>query len=166
MHISPPCVEYGAHCDNTEENKANQRDLMAATGLVISNWIQIIDFSARVILQFEGWPKKQQGTGSVLRQALWIISNPSMNSNWSYSPETLNSDWNWGYFVLCDLEIWWMTLKTIWYLFYITSSCVHHFKSIGEIKLEFQSGNAQFGSKSAFFCPVWPWNVTDDLEKQ
>ena len=29
-------------------------------------------------------------------------------------------------------------------LFYTTSSFVHHFKSIGEFKLELQSGNAQF----------------------
>ena len=34
-----------------------------------------------------------------------------MNSNWSYSPETLISGRNWQYFVPCDLEIWWMTLK-------------------------------------------------------
>ena len=31
--------------------------------------------------------------------------------NWSYSPDTLNSDWNWRYFVLCYLEIRWMTLE-------------------------------------------------------
>ena len=54
--------------------------------------------------------------------------------------------------------------KTIWHLFYTTSSFVHHFKYIGEVKLELQSGNAQFGSISATFCPVWPWNLTDDLE--
>ena len=56
--------------------------------------------------------------------------------------------------------------KTIGHLFYTTSSFVHHFKSIDEFKLELQSGNAQFGSKSAIFCPVWPWNLTDDIEKQ
>ena len=26
--------------------------------------------------------------------------------------------------------------------------------------------NAQFGSKSVTFCPVWPWNLMDDLGKQ
>ena len=36
---------------------------------------------------------------------------------------------------------------------------------MGEFKLELQSWNAQFGSKSAIFCPVWPWNLMDDLEK-
>ena len=55
--------------------------------------------------------------------------------------------------------------KTIGHLFYITSSFVHHFKAICEFKLDLQSGSAQFGSKSAIFCPVWPWNLTNDLQK-
>ena len=55
--------------------------------------------------------------------------------------------------------------KKIGHLFYTTLSFVHHFKAIAEFKLELQSGNAQFGSKSAiFFCPLWPWNLMDDLE--
>ena len=54
--------------------------------------------------------------------------------------------------------------KTIGHLFYAASSFVHHFLAIGEFKLELQSVNAPFGSKSAIFCPVWPWNLTDDLE--
>ena len=155
----------------------------------------------------------------MLHQALCIISKPSVNSNWSYSPETLNSGQNRQFFVPCDLEFSRMTLKNkrapflccfklcasfhshqwiqtrvtvqkrpIWvkidvflssetlkfdrwpwkalgHLFYTTSSLVHHFKAISEFKLELQSGNTQFGSKSAIFCPVWPWNWTDDLEK-
>ena len=44
-------------------------------------------------------------------QALCIISKPWVNSNWSYSLETLNSGQNLQFFVPCDLEIWWMTLK-------------------------------------------------------
>ena len=35
--------------------------------------------------------------------------------------------------------------KTIEHLFYTTSNFVHHFKSIGKVKLELQSGNAQLG---------------------
>ena len=95
------------------KNKANLRDLIAATGLVISNWIQIVKFSARVTLKYNGWP-----------------------------------------------------CKTIGHLFYTTSSCVHHFKSIGEFKLDLQSRNAQFGSKLVICYPVWPWNLMDDLGKQ
>ena len=56
--------------------------------------------------------------------------------------------------------------KTIGHLFYSTSSFVHHFVAIGDLKLELQSGNAQFGSNSTIFRAVWPWNLTHDLEKQ
>ena len=44
-----------------------------------------------------------------------------------------------------------MSLKTIGHLFFTTSSFVHHFKSINEVKLELQSGNAQFESRLAIF---------------
>ena len=70
------------------KNKANLRDLIAMTGLVISNWIQIINFSARVTVKFGGWPR-----------------------------------------------------KTIGHFFYTTSSFVHHFKSIGEFKLDIDNDN-------------------------
>ena len=56
--------------------------------------------------------------------------------------------------------------KTIGHLFYVASSFMHHFIVIGEFKLKLQSGNAQFVSKSTIFLAVWPWNLTDDLEKQ
>ena len=56
--------------------------------------------------------------------------------------------------------------KTIGHLFYDTSSFVKHFMPIGEFKLELQSGNAQSGSNSTIFRAVWPWNLTDDLQKQ
>ena len=68
------------------------------------------------------------------------------DSKLSYSPDTLNSGENlWFFFVLCDLEIWQMTLETIGHLFYDTSSFLHHFVAISEFKLELQSGNTQFG---------------------
>ena len=56
--------------------------------------------------------------------------------------------------------------KTIGNLFNATSSFVHHFVAIGDLKLELQSGNAQFGSSSTIFRAAWPWNLTDDLQKQ
>ena len=56
--------------------------------------------------------------------------------------------------------------KTIGHLFYATSSFVQHFVPIGEFKLELQSGNAQSGSNLTIFRAVWPWNLTDDLQKQ
>ena len=56
--------------------------------------------------------------------------------------------------------------KTIGHLSFAVWSFVQHFIAIGEFKLELQSGNAQFGSNSMIFRAVWPWNLTDDLEKQ
>ena len=43
--------------------------------------------------------------------------------------------------------------KTIGHLFYTTSSFEYDLKSISKVKLELQSGKAQFGSKVIFFVP-------------
>ena len=46
--------------------------------------------------------------------------------------------------------------------------CVKHCASkkvISAFILEWQSGKAQFRSKSAIFSPMWPWNLMDDLKK-
>ena len=102
----------------------------------------------------------------MLLQALCIILYPLVNSNWSYSPETPNLGQIRQFLDPCDLEIRHMTLKTIGHLFNATSSFVHNFVAIGEFKLELQSGNTQFGSISTIVWAVWPWNLTDDLEKQ
>ena len=53
-----PLAPGRSECDS---NKANLRDLIAATGLVISNWIQIVNFSARVTVKFDRWPWKPIG---------------------------------------------------------------------------------------------------------
>ena len=99
-------------------------------------------------------------------QALCIISYPLVNSNLSYSPETPNLGQIQQFLELCDLEIWWMTLKNNRDLFYATSSFVQHFLPIGEFKLELQSRNAQSGSNLTIIRAVRPWNLTDDLAKQ
>ena len=65
--------------------------------------------------------------------------------------------------VTLQFDIW--PWKIIGHLFYVTLSFVHHFVAIGVLKLELQSGNAQSGSNSTIFRAVWPWNLTDDLEK-
>ena len=66
--------------------------------------------------------------------------------------------------VTLKFDVW--PWKTIGHLYYATWSSMHHFVAIGEFKLELQSGNAQFGSKSTIFLAVWPCNLTYDLEKQ
>ena len=54
---------------------------------------------------------KQYGTSSTLLQALCIILQPLVKSNWSCSPETPNLGQIWRFLEPCDLDIWWMTLK-------------------------------------------------------
>ena len=46
--------------------------------------------------------------------------------------------------VTLQFDVW--PWKTMGHLFCATSSFVHHFEAIGDVKLELQSGNAQFGS--------------------
>ena len=147
-------------------NKANLRDLIAATGLVISNWIQIVNFSARVTVKFDGWPCKTKG------HLFYATSNfvhhfvPIGELKLELQSETLNSGQNRPFFELCDQEFYGWPSKTIGHLFYATSSFVLHFVPIGEFKLKLQSGNAKSGSNLTNFRAVRPWNLTDDLEKQ
>ena len=56
--------------------------------------------------------------------------------------------------------------KTIGDLFHTMLNFFHHFKVISEFKLQLQSENAQFGSKSAIFvlCDLEIWRMT--LKKQ
>ena len=83
-----------------------------------------------------------------------------MISNLSYSLETPNLGqirrflvWPWKF----DVWPW----KTIGHLLYSTSRFVHDFVAIGVLKLELQSGNAQFGSNSTiFFCDLEIWRMT------
>ena len=74
-------------------------------------------------------------------------------------------------FVPCDLEIWWMTLKNNRAPLLCCFKFVHHFIAINEFKLELQSGNTQFGSKSMVFLSRetlkfdrWPWKL-EQLER-
>ena len=43
------------------DNKANLRDLTAATSLVISNWVKIVNFSSCMTMKFDGWLRKTIG---------------------------------------------------------------------------------------------------------
>ena len=78
----------------------------------------------------------------------------------------LKLDWNRQFFSPCDLQMWCMASKNY------GTPLLHYIKlcassqTLGEFKLDLLSRNAELGSKSANFCPMWPWNLTDDLEKQ
>ena len=64
-------------------------------------------------LKFDGWPWKTIGhlfytTSSFVHH---FKSIGELKMDISYSPETLNSGQNRRFFVLCNLEIWWMTFE-------------------------------------------------------
>ena len=102
--------------------------------------------------KFNRWPCKTIWHLSMLCQALFIILKQSVNSNWSYKPETANLGQNqWFFLPHVNLKFHGQPWKTIGHLFYVASSFVHHFIPISEFKLELQSRNTQFGSKSMIF---------------
>ena len=148
-------------------NKANLRDLIAATGLVISNWIQIVNFFRPC--DHEIWRMTLQYNSAPLLCYFKLCA--SFRSHWWIQTSiTVRKRPIWVKF---DDFYWRATLKfdgwpcnTIGHLFYATSSFLHHFVAIGEFKLELQSGNAQSGSNLTIFRAVRRWNLTDDLAKQ
>ena len=174
---SPSCSLWG-HCNesctvthlNSESGdyKANLRDLIAATGLVI---LLKLDwngrFFARVTLKFDGWPRK------IIRHVFYTTSSfvYHFRSISKIKLELQSENAQSGSNSMIFLAVWPCNLtydleKTIGHLFYATSSFVHHSVPIGMFRLELQSGNDQFGSNSTIFRAVRPWNLTDDLEKQ
>ena len=149
-------------------NKANLRDLIAATGLVI---LLKLDSNRRFfsLCHLEIWWMTLKNNGAPPLYYLKLFA--SFSSQWWI--QTGVTVWKRLIWVKIDDFCSCVTLqfdrwpwKTLGHLFYATSSFVHHFVAIGEFKLELQSGNAQSGSNSTFFLDVWPWNLTADLEKQ
>ena len=149
-------------------NKANLRDLKVATSLVI---LLKIGFKSSIFRSM--WPsnvmddlENNRAPLSVLHQALCIISNPLVNSNCSYSPETLNLGQNWRFSVLCDLEIWRMTLKNNMAPLLCYFKLWNSFQSHRWIQTGVTVRKRSIPLKISDICPLWPWNFTNDLEKQ
>ena len=126
-------------------NKANLRDLIAATSLVILLKLdQNGRFFACVTLKFDWWPRNKANLRDLIAATGLVISNWIQIVNFSAH-------------VTVKFDRW--PCKTIRHLFYATSSFVHHFEAIGEFKLELQSGNAQSESNSEP-CDLEIWRMT------
>ena len=149
-------------------NKANLRDLIAATGLVI---LLKLDSNRRFFspCDLEIWWMIPKNNKAPLLCYFKFFA--SFHSHWCIP--TGVKVWKYLIWVKIDDFFSRVTLncdgwasKTIGHLFYATSSFVYHFIAIGEFKLELQYGNTQSESNSTIFRAVWPWNLTVDLEKQ
>ena len=139
------------------------------TGVIVwkpSIRVKIGDILSRVTFKFDGWPWKTIGH-------LFYVASSSVHLFIAISKLKLKLVWKHSIRVKIGDLLPRVTLKfngwpwkTIGHLFYVASRFMHHFIAISEFKLKLQSGNAQFGSKLAFFCPVWPWNFMDDIKKK
>ena len=149
-------------------NKPNLWDLIAVTGLVILLKLDSNQrFLACVALKFDGWPR--QTMGHLFYTTSSFVHYFKSISEFKLELQSGNAQFG-SKLVISSLRV---TLKfhgwpwkTIGHLFYTTSSFVHCFRAMGEFKQELPFGNAQFGSKSTILCLVWPWYLTNDLEKQ
>ena len=155
------------------ENKANLRDLMAATSLVIlfklvsNHWFFIL-YDLEI-----GWPPKAIGhlfCTTLSFEALCIISKPSVNSNWSCNIETPNSGQNWQFFVPCDLQIWRMTLKNnkvLLLCYFKLCASFHSHQSIQTgvtiWKCQIQVKISDFLSHVTLNFDGWPWKTIGHL---
>ena len=77
----------------------------------------------------------------------------------------LKFDSNRRFFSPCDLEIWWMTSKDY------RAPLLHYIKHCAyQTPRWIQTGvtvrKRSIRVKIGIFCPVWPWNLMDDFEKQ
>ena len=153
---------------NIKKSKANLRDLIAATGLVI-------------LLKFD--PKHQ--FFSLWDLEIWLMTSKNDRAHPLYYIK-LCSSFQIHRWIQTEVPVWKPSLrdkigdflscvnlkfdgrpwKTIGHLFCTISSFMHHFKAMGEFKLKLQSRSAQFRPKSATLFPVWPRNLMDDLGKQ
>ena len=143
-------------------NKANLRDLIAATGLVISNWIQIVNFSARVTVKFDGWPCKTIGHLFFATSSFVHLFVPIGEFKLKLQSGNAQSGSNW--MIFRAVRPWNLTLQNN------RAPLLCYFKLCASFRshwwIQLQSGNAQSGSNSTIFRAVRPWNLTDDLAKQ
>ena len=156
INNSLQCLEY-IWTEKSEKNLENLRDLIAATGLVILFTLDST-FSACMTFKLYGWIQIQWGASSMQHQALSIISKPSLDLNWSYSPETFNLG---EIGIFCQ-----MTLENN------RAPLLCHFK----ICASFRSHQSIQTGVVIRKCPIrinfgnlrseWPRNLMDDLEKQ
>ena len=112
--------------------------------------------------------EKQQGTFPMLLQALCIISQPSVNSNWSYSPKTPNLGQIRQFLKPCDLEIWQMVLQNnraplLCYFKLCAAFQSHQWIQTGGQATPHLGQNRQFFHRVTLQFDVWPWKTIGHL---
>ena len=132
-------------------------------------------FWFRVTFKFDGWPRETTGhLSSAASSFVFYFIASSFVCHFiaisEFKLELQSPNAQFGskstiFFSTVTLKFDRGPWKTTGHLLYATSSFVHHFVAINEFKLGWQFGNPEFASKQTIFLVVWPWNLTDDLEK-
>ena len=129
-------------------------------------WVKFGNFRSRLTVNLMMTLKKEQGTCSMLLQALCNILQQLVNSNFSYSPETSNCGQNQQFLVLCDLDIWLVTLKNnrtpLLCYFKLCASFSYH----RLIQTRVTVWKCPIWVKIGDFIPVWLWNLMNDIKRR
>ena len=177
-------IRWQEHCQNgvTDRRTDGQTDRQTEIAVLRAAWSQLKRCDRRADWRTEG--RTDRRTDWTIHRAAWsqlktighlyYATSSSMHhfiAIGEFKLELQSGNAQFGsksmiFFSLVTLQFDVWPWKTIGHLFYATSSFVQHFVAIGDFKLELQSGKAQFGSNSIIFRAGWPWNLTDDLEKQ
>ena len=156
-----PCASFGSH-------------LWIQTGVTVRKrpiWVKIDDIFW--LCELEIWPMTLKNNRAPLLCYFKLCAS-FCSHWWIQTGVTVRKRPIWVKFddffscVTLQFDVW--PWKTIGHLFYVASNFVHHFVTIGAFKLEWQSGNAQFGSKSMIFFScvnskfdLWPWKTIGHL---
>ena len=150
-------------------NKANLRDLIAATSLeILLKFDQIIDFFIPYDLEIRWMTLKNNRTpllGHIKPCALFESHQGTQTgvTIWKHSIQVRIGD----FFAPSDIEIWWMIWKNnrapLQGDFKLCASFRYHRSiqtgvTVWKLPIRVKNGD--------IFYPVWPENLTDDLEKQ
>ena len=139
-----------AHTQNEpglKVNKANLRDLIAATGLVI---LLKLESNRRFFspCDLEIWWMTPKNNRAPLLHYIKLCASFQIHQ-WIPTGVTVRKHSVWvkidDFLSHVTLKFDGWSWKTIGHLFNTTASFLHHFISIDEFKLELQSGSAQFG---------------------
>ena len=145
-------------------NKANLRDLIAATGLVI---LLKFDPNHRFFspCHLEIWWMTLENDRAPLLYYIKLCASFQIH-RWIETEVTVQKRSIWvkigNFLSRVTLKFDGCPWKTIGHFFYVASSFVHHFTAISEFKLELQSGNAQSGQIRQFLkpCHLEIWRMT------
>ena len=148
----------------SKQNKANLKDLIVATGLII---LLKLDSNRRFFspCDLEIWWMTLKSNRTPLLYYIKLYASFQFHQ-WIQTGVSVQKRriqvkiGNFSSYVTLKFYGW--PWKTRGHIFFAMLSFVHHFKAIGKFKLKLQSGNAEFESKSAIFvpCELEIWQIT------